>query len=357
MEQLAIRFSNQLPYRIERWGNQFAYFLIPKEKRVAVLKFMEDQPEHILKKATSLWRVIGKPPDDLEQRGGRNEYRAYISGLKKVLAHIPHHELSKLSLPQLQAQPQVKSLYERYFKNNPGLLNPQSILNTLTSTLLNYDNDTGMVRESLADVRKKKQLPPSTVSSLEVVQENEFDRILLLVFSRFLGDNHIPELFLKSRYFTLRPRLLQVHQEDQVGFRARVEQARENIEREIIHDYRTLVNEVNRAFLARYPFEETAEAVGLDPTVRGFSAISDKLSKIKQLTLGIPGALQKFSGLVQLRQAYGSTPESSLISIEHVMRGLVDKMTDDEEFITAILKNHSPSFNKVLGILAGKSIS
>ena len=41
------------------------------------------------------------------------------------------------------------------------------------------------VRDSIADVRKKNRIPTSTIPSLQVTKDNEFDRILLLVFIGF----------------------------------------------------------------------------------------------------------------------------------------------------------------------------
>ena len=170
----------------------------------------------------------------LKQRGGQNNYRTFLSGLKKVLAQVPEHELSKLPLVDLQKVPRVKALYERYFKNHPELINPGSIVN-LVSSSFRYDNDTGAVRDSIADVRKKKQTPSSTIPSLQVTKENEFDRILLLVLDRFLTDKGIPEEFLKSNYFTLRPQLVQLYQEDQT-FRTRLEEALDRVEEEVARD-------------------------------------------------------------------------------------------------------------------------
>ena len=77
--------------------------------------------------------------------------------------------------------------------------------------MLGYDNDTGAVRDSIADVRKKKQTASSTIQSQQVTKENEFDRILLLVLSRSLTDKGTAEEFLKSNYFTLRPLLVQLY--------------------------------------------------------------------------------------------------------------------------------------------------
>ena len=212
MEHLVIRFQGGLPYRLESLNDRSMSFQIPKTKRLKTLQFMKKQPQHIVKKGKSSWEVIGIPPQ-LKQRGGQNNYRTFLSGLKKVLAKVPEHELSKLPLVELQKVPRVKALYERYFKNHPELINPGSIVNLVSSSLLGYDNDTGAVRDSIADVRKKKQTPSSTIPSLQVTKENEFDRILLLVLNRFLTDKGIPEEFLKSNYFTLRPQLVQLYQE------------------------------------------------------------------------------------------------------------------------------------------------
>ena len=181
----------------------------------------------------------------------------------------------------MQKVPRIKNLYERYFKNHPELINPASIVNLVSSSLLGYDDDTGAVRDSIADVRKKKQTPSSTIPSLQVTKENEFDRILLLVLNRFLTDKGIPEGFLKSNYFTLRPQLVQLYQEDPT-FRTRLEEALDRVEEEVARDYKMLVNETNRTYLSKYPFEEVARALGIQPSVRGFSASKNKLDTIKQ---------------------------------------------------------------------------
>ena len=272
-----------------------------------------------------------------------------------MLAKVPEHELSKLPLVELQKVPRVKALYERYFKNHPELINPGSIVNLVSSSLLGYDNDTGAVRDSIADVRKKKQTPSSTIPSLQVTKENEFDRILLLVLNRFLTDKGIPEEFLKSNYFTLRPQLVQLYQEDPT-FRARLEEALDRVEEEVARDYKILVNEINRTYLSKYPFEEVARALGIQSSVRGFSASKNKLDTIKQHSLTIPGATQKFTGLQQLSETYTRTPESKYINVQHFMRGLQDKMTNDREFVQSVLRNGSRSYQKVNLILEGKSI-
>ena len=317
MEHLVIRFQGGLPYRLESLNDRSMSFQIPKTKRLKTLQFMKKQPQHIVKKGKSSWEVIGIPPQ-LKQRGGQNNYRTFLSGLKKVLAKVPKHELSKLPLVELQKVPRVKALYERYFKNHPELINPGSLVNLVSSSLLGYDNDTGAVRDSIADVRKKKQTPSSTIPSLQVTKENEFDRILLLVLNRFLTDKGIPEEFLKSNYFTLRPQLVQLYQEDPT-FRARLEEALDRVEEEVARDYKMLVNEINRTYLSKYPFEEVARALGIQSSIRGFSASKNKLDTIKQHSLTIPGATQKFTGLQQLSEMYTRTPESKYINVQHFM--------------------------------------
>ena len=353
MEHLVVRFANHLPHRIEREGDRSLHFLIPKHKTLETLKFMEEQPQYVIKRSESAWHVKGRPP--MLQGGGSNHYRTFLGEVKKVLK-LSQHELNKLPLVELQKHPQVKALYERYFKNNPDLISSRSVTNVIASNLLGYDNDTGMVRDSLADVRKKKTLPTTTIPSLEVARENEFDRILLMTFSRFLDDHRIPDVFLKSNYFTLRPHMLQAYQEDPVAFRSRMEQAQGNIEKDIVRDYKALVNEMNRSYLARYPFEEMARVAGIQQGARGFSAFKDKLIRIKQRVLRVPGAMQKFEGLEQLSQTYAQTLEAKLIHVAHVMPGLTSKMSDDATFVQAVLKNSSPVIHRVLDILEGKSM-
>lgn len=362
-QHLIVRFSKQgLPYRIERLGERSNFFLIPKVKRLITHNFMLKQPQHILRKGKSSWEVVGNLPP--RQRGGegrrQNSYRAFLSGVKSVLSQLPTHELRNATILELQGNPRIKAIYDQYFKHNPEFINHQSIVNAVSSSLLGYDNETGAVRDSVADVRKRRQVPPSAVSatSLITTKENEFDRILLLVHNRFLATNEIPEEFLKSNYFTLRPQLLQVYQEDPgLGFRARLEQAERTVQDQIARDYKTLVNEVNRTYLSRFPFEEKAQAAGVQP-VRLFTNYRRKLNQIKQLTLAIPGAMQKFAGLQDMSQTYAAAPESRLINIQHFMRGLQGKMSSsDSDFIEAILKNNSKVHSKVVSILEGKSIA
>ena len=101
MEHLVVRFQNHLPYRLEGLNDCSVSFQIPKTERLKTLQFMKKRPQHIIKKGKSSWEVIGIPPP-LKQRGGQNTYRAFLSGLKKVLAQVPEHQLSRLPLVELQ---------------------------------------------------------------------------------------------------------------------------------------------------------------------------------------------------------------------------------------------------------------
>ena len=341
MEHLIVRFQNHLPYRVERLGDRSMSFPIPKRKRLKTLQFMNKHPQHIIRKRKSSWEVIGTIP--LKQRGGQNNYRSFYQWLEESfwLEYLTWHELSRSSIVEFQKDPRIKGLYERYFKNNSELINPRSIVNVVSSSLLGYDNNTGAVRDSIADVRKKNRVPTSTIPSLQVTKDNEFDRILLLVFHRFLADKGIPEEFLKSNYFTLRPQLLQVYQEDPgFGFRARLEEIIDDVEKQIVRDYKMLVNETNRTYLSRYPFEDMVRTIV--PSDRRYSASKTKLEQIKQRSLTIPGAAQKFSGLQQLSETYTKTSESKFINVQHFMCGLQEKMINDTDFVNSSPKLRVP---------------
>ena len=205
----------------------------------------------------------------------------------------------KLTLVELQKIPQIKRLYGRYFKHNPELINETTLTDIVASSILGYDNDIGAVCESIADVRKKRsRLSKTSMTAppcLQTTKEHEFDRMLLLILHRFLSEKGIPDLYLKSPYFTLTPQLLQLYNENPaVNVRVRVEQGVGNIETEIWCDYKALVNETNRMFLARCPFESITLSVL--PSTADFSSASDKLWQIKQQSLAIPGASQTFTG-------------------------------------------------------------
>ena len=66
----------------------------------------------------------------------------------------------------------------------------------MKSRLLNYAENTGQVRDSVADVRMKHMLPaiPTIATSLQIKKEGEFDR-LLLVFGRFLAGLNITSIY------------------------------------------------------------------------------------------------------------------------------------------------------------------
>ena len=123
-----------------------------------------------------------------------------------------HSQPRKAQPHRLEKHPSVKALHDELFKGRPELLNEESVLSAVNSRLLNYDEDTGQVRDSVADVRMKHMLPavPTTATSLQIKKEGEFDRLLLLVFGCFLAGLNIPSAFLKSSYFTPRAQLQQI---------------------------------------------------------------------------------------------------------------------------------------------------
>ena len=108
MEHLIVQFQNHLPYCVERLGDRSMSFPIPKRKRLKTLQFMIKHPQYIIRKRKSSWEVIGTIP--LKQRGGQNNYRSFLSGLRKVLAGIPDHELSRSSIVELQKEARIKGL-------------------------------------------------------------------------------------------------------------------------------------------------------------------------------------------------------------------------------------------------------
>ena len=64
----------------------------------------------------------------------------------------------------------MKALYEQLLQGRPDLLNEESILGAVKSRLLNDAEDTGQMRDSVADVRMKHMLPaiPTTKISLQI---------------------------------------------------------------------------------------------------------------------------------------------------------------------------------------------
>ena len=128
MEHLLVKFSQGLPCSIHLKRKVVGQmFIIPKDRRWECLCFMKEQSQHVLKKRKSSWDVLGMPPP-MKQRGG-NKYSTYLSEVKKAIGLIPGSELAKFSITQLQRHPLIKGMYVRHFKNNPELINHQSIMN------------------------------------------------------------------------------------------------------------------------------------------------------------------------------------------------------------------------------------
>ena len=76
------------------------------------------------------------------------------------------------------------------------------------------------------------------------------------------------------------------------------------------------------------------------------------LGYIKKLNKKLHRKLHK-----KLHETYTRTPESKYINVRHFMRGLQDKMTNDQDFVQSVLRNGSRSYQKVNLILEGKSIA
>ena len=72
----------------------------------------------------------------------------------------------------------------------------------------------------------KHMLPavPTTATSLQIKKEGEFDRLLLLVFGRFLAGLSIPSVFLKSSFFTQKAQFQQIFAEDSREFWVHIEE-------------------------------------------------------------------------------------------------------------------------------------
>ena len=155
-------------------------------------------------------------------------------------------------------------------------------MNVIASDLLSYDNTTGAVRSSIADVRQQRQVPASIIP-LQVTRLNEFDRLVLLALDQFLTEKKIPALFLQSNYFTLRAQLQQAYQEDPTRFRGKLEQVSKQLEAQVWRDYSTLVNESNRIYVSRFPFQKVAlNKIRLTSSTPGFARFRVKLKSITQ---------------------------------------------------------------------------
>ena len=369
MERLTVRFTKGLPKSITRTGgSDESAFMIPKTKRLKTLEYMQRHSQYIVKRRKSSWDVVGTLPaaastrhrrDVFEGRGGGGggSYGNFLRNAKKALEYIPDHTLGRLSRGELQKHPRIKSLYERHFKNNPDLISYDSVLNVIASDLLNYDASTGAVRESIADVRLKKKMPTSTLS-LSITKDSDFDRILLQSLSDELARRNIPMVFVKSSYFTALAQLQQLFQDNPATFAGALESARPRVKAVIWRDYMTLVNETNRIYLSKYPFERIAmRDIGLSPLMPGFSSFKPKLQTIVQLSLATPGSAgHKFKGLEEMWQTYAATLEAQLMNPDHFMHGLHKVLTNDTDFVISVLKNSSRSLAKVSNILKGNSL-
>ena len=65
----------------------------------------------------------------------------------------------------------MKALYEQLLQGRPDLLNEESILGAVESRLLNDAEDTGQMRDSVADVRMKHMLtaiPTTKISNAKL---------------------------------------------------------------------------------------------------------------------------------------------------------------------------------------------
>ena len=133
VRHLVVRLSHHLPYRIEEVGNRTPSFLIPKVKRMEVWEFMQEHPQYIVRKGEAKWEILGIPPP--LKRGSESKYRTFISCVKQVLSSR-QHELSTLSLMELQKHPAVKHLYERRFKHSSDPITRQSVMGAVRVNLL-----------------------------------------------------------------------------------------------------------------------------------------------------------------------------------------------------------------------------
>ena len=76
MEHIRVRIVDGLPQRLERAADGYlSAFLIPKARRPEVLQFIENQPEHIIKRAKSFMEVLGYLPDGAQAKGAGAPYR------------------------------------------------------------------------------------------------------------------------------------------------------------------------------------------------------------------------------------------------------------------------------------------
>ena len=132
LRHLVVRFSGDLPYRIEEVGSRTPSFLIPKWKRLDILEFMENHPKNILRRNPTKWVLFGIPPPLIH--GSGNRHRTFLSCVKQALKSS-QHKWSRLPLVELQKQQQIKELYEHYFKFSPNPITQQSVMAAIHNKL------------------------------------------------------------------------------------------------------------------------------------------------------------------------------------------------------------------------------
>ena len=128
-----------------------------------------------MNRAKTFTEVLGYLPEGARAVGAGppNAHRDFVNLLRQALQFAPTHHLAKLSLTDLKKHPFVKALYDELIKVRTELLNKESVLSAVKSRLLNYAEDSGQVRDSVADVRMKHMLPavPTTATSLQIKKE------------------------------------------------------------------------------------------------------------------------------------------------------------------------------------------
>ena len=205
---------------------------------------------------------------------------------------------------------------------------------------LHDDSTPDQFRDSVADVRKKRKAPSTSVP-FNLLQDHEFDRRILQILDSFLRHTNIPVTLLKSNYFTSRSQLLHLYDEDRLRVRSWVEAAADALKMQTMNDYTTLVNETNRIYMSRYPFAAIAGAMGIDKHVDGFLRSERKIHELATLVLAVPESQLKVQDLNDITSTYGRTTEAKLIHPEHFMIRAQKVMVDDASFIQEVLKDKS----------------
>ena len=222
----------------------------------------------------------------------------------------------------------------------------------MSSSLFRYDNDLGAVRDSVAEVRKKNLIPCTTYPSLQVTKENEFGRLLLLTFHRFLVDKGIPEEFLKSNYITLRPQLLQVYQRQPelqrrhrtgTGWCGRSDCSR-------LQD----AGERDQSNLLVWVSFRRCWAISWHTAVhQGFFGFQRQVGSDQTARFDHCLGYAKVYWIGAVKPTYTGTAESKFIKGHRYMRGLQNKMLNDSDFVQSVLKNNSRTYARLIAILEG----